>query len=148
MPYLFLISVLLPCVKSYTITDVDPILPTEIILNDHTFCRTIPYKTPLLITCPPDTFLNKNTSTCDFIQNKEVKSDSNTLGNTCQSGGGTVQIADNCRNYLLCGPSGSYVMNCPGLLLFNEAIGVCDFPQNSQCCEFMEKNSEKYFQDL
>ncbi|KAG5897780.1 hypothetical protein JTB14_019997 [Gonioctena quinquepunctata] len=147
LEYIFVLATIsVASIHPFTITDKDPLLPIQMVLTDNAYTRIVPLKKPMLIVCPEGTVLNKETLTCDFRSDRSNVLEANLTAavDRCLQ---VTMPANDCRHFTLCGPSGSYEMPCSGVLLFNRAIGVCDYPKNSHCCEFVEKNPNKLLQD-
>ncbi|XP_077515129.1 putative chitinase 10 [Amblyomma americanum] len=49
------------------------------------------------------------------------------------SSGQTFGDPESCARFFVCFQGRSLLMQCPGQLLFNDPIGVCDWPRNVRC---------------
>lgn len=108
--------------------------------NDKTFTR-ITKNISKIIHCPTGTKFSPSEMICVFQDSFETDPSSTNKLTDCEQSqtGATQPNPDNCRSFILCGPSGAYEMDCPGNLIFNKDLGVCDFPQTHCCCEYKEK---------
>ncbi|VEN60716.1 unnamed protein product [Callosobruchus maculatus] len=130
----------------------DTLLPTQTILNDEIVRMTSDGQI-ITIQCPAGTRLDKTAMICAFVEDKE-----NPLGISALEGkeeeicipGKTKKSVlpafEDCRHFVLCGSSGSFKMECPGTMLFNEHINACDYMETAHCCEYPEKNSSRLLQ--
>ncbi|CAH0550266.1 unnamed protein product [Brassicogethes aeneus] len=140
----------------FTITpsDTNIILPTQTInqRNPRSFIRTFENKTEV-IQCREGTKFDLKTMVCVFDE-KNVRKLSTllkpNLHNTlyCPESKNTFDsyfYADDCKSFLLCGPSESLLVKCAGNLLFNPTMGFCDYPLEAGCCESDAQNSDVFW---
>ena len=58
------------------------------------------------------------------------------------NGAGVHADPDTCKGYIMCDMAGiKHKRPCPGNLLFNATLGVCDWPQNVNCKKGSGANS-------
>ncbi|XP_057656694.1 uncharacterized protein LOC130894116 isoform X1 [Diorhabda carinulata] len=129
---LFLAISLITGSNTYTISkDVTPVFPKAKLIHNK-LVKDLPNGEEIVISCPDDTFLNKETLTCDFIvfsSEPDVSS--------------RVYPGNDCRKFDLCDGNRCVEKSCPPPLLFNRILGVCDYPEMADCCEFDAKNHNR-----
>lgn len=112
---------------------------------ENAILRTLPAGETATIRCPGGSVLNNCTVECEFLKNSQAR----TLNTFNMSGTGAnnalptkttaLPNKEDCKSFILSGPSGSHVMQCSANLLFNSEISSCDYPYNANCCEYWEK---------
>ncbi|KAJ8925644.1 hypothetical protein NQ315_009489 [Exocentrus adspersus] len=152
-------ATLLMAATSFLITEEDPILPVQQLLNDDTLLRILPNDKKEIVQCLDGTYLDKSTLTCKFenlrppqvlvgISPQVRPHSAHPHPDMCPSGRiGDFENPENCRSFVSCGASGAYLVHCAENLLYNEVLNQCDWPKESVCCEFKEKNSSRLLQN-
>ncbi|XP_018562397.1 uncharacterized protein LOC108904361 [Anoplophora glabripennis] len=138
-------SILVAIVSGFTITNEDPILPIQQILDDNSFLRTFPNNEQEIVKCPEGTHLDKSSYICHFDEASSGKPIS-PFG-VCSSGIGDFSNPESCRTFVSCGPSGDFTVTCSANLLYNEVTKKCDWPTKAGCCEYVEYNSSRLVQN-
>lgn len=94
---------------------------------------------PTEVPCPGDLYFDPILRVCNY-QDQVNCNINNLMPNLipCNNGNGTAQYFPNpldCSSFLVCDPGSKFATleYCPGDLLFNPELDVCDYPENVNC---------------
>ncbi|KAK0075494.1 hypothetical protein PV326_011524, partial [Microctonus aethiopoides] len=91
--------------------------------------------------CPDQLLFNDVTGLCDFEQNVNCgnrpgptpKPSLPTGARKCPDLNGRYRSQTNCSEFYVCLAGSPIKFNCPQGLVYNDAVGVCDYPYNVDC---------------
>lgn len=111
---------------------------------DNAILRTLPNGQTVTIKCPKGSYLDSYSSTCEFLEKSPSILPDEQFNIKFRANKPYKSILPNkedCKSFILSGPSGFHVMQCSGNLLFNADISSCDYPYSAHCCEYWEKGN-------
>lgn len=120
---------------------VDVVFPVQIQLQErtNTFLRVDSNKNTIILNCPVGFYFSSDELKCK--RSEEITS-SNYTENSIRACPlnveGPLSYPMNCRKYVNCSSGKGILQDCAEHLLFNRKLVYCDWPEETDCCEYKE----------
>ncbi|GJQ87874.1 putative chitin-binding domain type 2 protein [Trypoxylus dichotomus] len=92
----------------------------------------------LLLDCPEGFFFSSDELKCKKSVERAAIQEQNQFQICPITIQGLLSHPLNCRKFVNCSFGRGTVQNCPEHLLFNKRLDYCDWPEESNCCEYLE----------
>lgn len=140
--YLISVVTLISVCSSYTLKQGQRVtFPTQReILNDgSSFERVDANNRSVILTCPNGFIFNSEELKCKIVKHEDF--DDVILDICLLDESGVFPDPMNCRNFISCQLGKDNLQLCDAHLLFNSDKRQCDWPEESNCCEYIENMS-------